>query len=56
VLVTNGTLDVVNPPVNARLIGARVRGARVVLFKGAGHAMAFQDTSQFVALVVGFAR
>ncbi len=55
VLVTNGSLDVVNPPVNARIIASRIRGARTVLFAGAGHAMLFQNWAQFAALVVRFA-
>ena len=56
VLVTNGALDVVNPPANARVIAGRVKGAKMVFFAGAGHGMLFQDTSTFVNLVVKFAR
>jgi pimeloyl-ACP methyl ester carboxylesterase len=55
VLVTQGSLDVVNPPVNARVIASRVRGAKVVLFAGAGHAMLFQSWQSFAALVARFA-
>lgn len=54
VLVTNGTEDVIVPPANAAVIKRGIKDARVELFAGAGHAMFFQDTDRFVALVAGF--
>lgn len=53
VAVTNGTLDVINPAANARLISRRLRHGRVTLFTGAGHAMLFQDVPRFSAIVAG---
>ncbi len=51
VAVTNGTLDVINPPANAALVARRLPAARVTLFAAAGHAMLFQDAPRFAALV-----
>jgi pimeloyl-ACP methyl ester carboxylesterase len=55
VLVTNGALDQLVPPANARLIAARIPHARLVIFAGAAHMMMFQDLDRFVDLVERFA-
>jgi len=54
-LVTNGALDQLVPPANARLIAARIPHARLVIFAGAAHMMMFQDLDRFVDLVEWFA-
>jgi pimeloyl-ACP methyl ester carboxylesterase len=54
-LVTNGALDQLVPPANARLIAARIPHARLVIFAGAAHMMMFQDMDRFVSLVEQFA-
>lgn len=51
VLVTNGALDQLVPPANARLIAARIPHARLEIFAGAAHMMMFQDTDRFARLV-----
>ncbi len=51
VILTNGSEDVVVPSANARLVGARIPGAVVEIFDGAGHAALMQDPDRFVALV-----
>ncbi|MGA9761383.1 MAG: alpha/beta hydrolase [Gaiellaceae bacterium] len=51
VLVTNGALDGLVPPANARLIARRIPHARLVIFAGAAHMMMFQDMDRFVGLV-----
>ena len=56
VLVTAGGVDGVVPPANARLIAARIPGARLEIFPGAGHMMMFQDMDRFVALVTSFVK
>jgi pimeloyl-ACP methyl ester carboxylesterase len=50
-LITNGALDVMVPPGNARLIARRIPHARLVIFAGAAHMMMFQDMNRFVGLV-----
>ena len=50
-LITNGALDGMVPPGNARLIAARIPHARLVIFPGAAHMMMFQDMDRFVRLV-----
>lgn len=50
-LVTNGALDGLVPPANARLIARRIPHARLVIFHGAAHMMMFQDMDHFVRLV-----
>jgi pimeloyl-ACP methyl ester carboxylesterase len=55
VLVTNGALDQLVPPANARLIAARIPHARLVIFAGAAHMMMFQDLGRFARLVEQFA-
>ena len=51
VVLTNGGEDVLAPPENARLVGARVKGSVVEILEGAGHAALMQDPDRFVALV-----
>lgn len=51
VLVTNGALDQLVPPANARLIAGRIPHARLVIFRGAAHMMMFQDMDRFARLV-----
>ena len=53
-LVTNGGLDQLVPPGNARLIASRIPHAQLALFDGAAHAMMFQQMDRFVALVESF--
>jgi pimeloyl-ACP methyl ester carboxylesterase len=53
-LVTNGTLDAINPAGNASVIADRAAHATRVLFADAGHAMPVEDTDQFVTLVTQF--
>lgn len=55
VIVTNGSEDVLNPAVNAKIIAARIPGARAIVFPEAGHAMMFQDMDRFVATVTRYA-
>ena len=50
-LITNGALDGLVPPANARLIAGRIPRARLVIFAGAAHMMMFQDMDRFVRLV-----
>lgn len=53
-LVTNGSLDQLVPPGNARLIASRIPHAQLAIFDGAAHAMMFQQMDRFVALVESF--
>jgi len=50
-LVTNGALDGLVPPANARLIARRIPHAQLAIFAGAAHMMMFQDMGRFVGLV-----
>jgi pimeloyl-ACP methyl ester carboxylesterase len=54
-LVTQGLLDTIEPPVNAQIIvDASPLGTRLEYFSGAGHAMHFQETTRFCNLVREF--
>jgi pimeloyl-ACP methyl ester carboxylesterase len=53
-LVTNGGLDQLVPPGNARLIASRVPHAQLAIFAEAAHAMMFQEMDRFVALIESF--
>ena len=53
-LVTNGSLDQLVPPGNARLIASRIPHAQLAIFDGAAHAMMFQQMDRFVTLVESF--
>lgn len=55
-LITNGTLDAVNPAGNAAIVAERAKHAKQVLFPGAGHAMLIQDADKFVTLVTQFTK
>jgi pimeloyl-ACP methyl ester carboxylesterase len=53
-LVTDGRLDIVEPPANSRIIARRIPGAKLRLFAGAGHAHLFQFHGRYAGLVNGF--
>ncbi|MGC1184743.1 MAG: alpha/beta fold hydrolase [Candidatus Dormiibacterota bacterium] len=53
-LVADGTLDRVVPAANPRALAAGIAGARLLLYKGAGHAFLFQSLSAFVPAVEAF--
>ena len=53
-LVADGTLDVLTPPVNSRVIAARIPGARLSLHPRAGHAFLFQNRGRFAAELTSF--
>ncbi|MFC1433490.1 alpha/beta fold hydrolase [Streptacidiphilus sp. N1-3] len=55
-LITNGSLDKITPPGNARIITQRAKHAKLVLFPSAGHAMLVQDPDRFVSLVTQFTK
>ncbi|MEU3464527.1 alpha/beta hydrolase [Streptomyces sp. NPDC006733] len=55
-LITNGSLDKITPPGNARIITQRAQHAKLVLFPDAGHAMLVQDSGRFVSLVTQFTK
>jgi pimeloyl-ACP methyl ester carboxylesterase len=47
-LVADGTVDDLGPVGNDRLIAASIRGAKLDLYPGVGHAFLFQDEGSFV--------
>ena len=53
-LVLQGTADVVVDPRNADLLAARIPGARVELFPGAGHLFFWEEPERFVQVVSDF--
>ena len=53
-LVADGTLDRLVPSGNARTLADGIPGARLLLYKGAGHAFLFQDLTAFVPAVESF--
>ena len=53
-LVAGGSQDVVVPPANVRAIARRIPGARLDLYRGAGHAFLFEDRRRFAAAVDAF--
>lgn len=53
-LVTNGALDQLVPPGNARIIADRIPNARLEIFPEAAHAMLFEQMDRFVTLVETF--
>lgn len=55
VLITNGSLDRLNPVVNAHRLHSQIPGSKLAIYDGAGHGMMYQDTARFVAEVVEFA-
>lgn len=54
-LITNGSLDRLNPAVNAHRIHSQVPGSKLTIYRGAGHGMAYQDAGRFAAEVIRFA-
>jgi pimeloyl-ACP methyl ester carboxylesterase len=55
-LVADGTVDALDPVANDRLLARTIRGARLVLYQGAGHGFLFQDSASFVRRVDAFLR
>jgi pimeloyl-ACP methyl ester carboxylesterase len=55
-LVLSGSADVISPPAQARRIADLVPGARLELFKGAGHMLMLERTDDVNALITEFAR
>jgi pimeloyl-ACP methyl ester carboxylesterase len=53
-LVTDGRLDIVEPPANSRIIARRIPGAKLTLYAGAGHAHLFQYHGRYAGEVNGF--
>ena len=53
-LVTDGTLDIVEPPENSRIIARRIPRAKLTLYRGAGHAHLFQFHGRYAGDVNGF--
>ncbi|MGH7642029.1 MAG: alpha/beta fold hydrolase [Candidatus Dormibacteria bacterium] len=53
-LIADGTLDRLVPPENPRHLAAGIAGARLLLYKGAGHAFLFQKLSVFVPALESF--
>ena len=53
-LVADGTLDRLVPAANARRLARGIAGAKLLLYKGAGHAFLFQDLGSFVPAVEAF--
>ncbi|UGS34040.1 alpha/beta fold hydrolase [Capillimicrobium parvum] len=53
-LVAGGMRDVVVPPANVRRIARRIPGARLELYRGAGHAFLFGDRRRFARSVDAF--
>jgi non-heme chloroperoxidase len=55
-LVLSGSADVIAPPAQARRIADLVPGARLEVFKGAGHMLMLERTEDVNALIIEFAR
>ena len=53
-LVTDGTLDILEPPENSRIIARRLPGAKLTLYRGGGHAHLFQFNGRYAGEVNGF--
>jgi pimeloyl-ACP methyl ester carboxylesterase len=53
-LVTDGTLDILEPPPNSRIIARRIPGAKLTFYGGAGHAHLFQFHGRYAGEVNGF--
>lgn len=53
-LVADGTADALDPVANTKLLAGSIRGAKVALYPGAGHAFWFQDQASFVPAVERF--
>jgi pimeloyl-ACP methyl ester carboxylesterase len=48
-LVSDGTVDALDPATNDDLLAAAIRGAQLVLYLGAGHGFLFQDAASFIS-------
>ncbi len=55
-LVLSGTADVLTPPAESRRIAALIPGARLEVFKGAGHMLMLERTQEVDRLIADFAR
>jgi pimeloyl-ACP methyl ester carboxylesterase len=53
-LIADGSDDQLDPIANDRALAHIIRGSRLVLYPGAGHAFLFQDWARFAALVDSF--
>lgn len=53
-LVADGSLDRLVPAANPRALAAGIAGAKLLLYKGAGHAFLLQSLSPFVPAVEAF--
>lgn len=54
-LVLSGTADVLTPPAESRRIAASIPGARLEVFKGAGHMLMLERTDEVDQLIADFA-
>lgn len=55
-LILSGSADVITPPAEARRIAELIPGARLEVFKGAGHMLMLERTEEVHALITEFAR
>jgi pimeloyl-ACP methyl ester carboxylesterase len=55
-LILSGSADVIAPPAEARRIADLIPGARLEVFKGAGHMLMLERTEEVHALITEFAR
>lgn len=53
-LVCHGTEDLILPAENARLLAARIPGAKLVLYEGAGHAFIIERAREFSRVAMEF--
>jgi pimeloyl-ACP methyl ester carboxylesterase len=53
-LVVHGTEDRIIPAYNGHGLAARIRDARLILFKGAGHGMTIERAAEFNGAVASF--
>ena len=53
-LVTDGALDIVEPPQNSRIIARRIPHAKLSFYRGAGHAHLFQFHGRYAGEINGF--
>jgi len=53
-LVADGTEDQLNPVANDRALAGAVHASKLVLYRGAGHAFLFQDSTRFLPVVERF--
>jgi pimeloyl-ACP methyl ester carboxylesterase len=53
-LIADGTIDRLDPVANDYALARLIKGARLKLYPGAGHAFLFQDEKSFVPLIESF--